>query len=115
MGMFLVMAVTSCGGETGAKAVYDKIEKQETLTPEDYNVILDYGTDCLNAVSEAIEKGDEAKLEKIEDEYPYFETFMNQLQHAKEGDLDKQKVAEFFNKAFTVAMKAQSMGVDLDM
>lgn len=113
MGLCIVMAITACGGND-AKAVYDKIEKNETLTTSDYNTMLDYGTDCLDALSKAIEKGDVKKIENIENEYPYFETFMDELQKADDKDVDKQKLSQLFTKAIGVAMQMQSSGLNVD-
>ncbi len=114
MSLFIVMAITSCGGNGGAKAVYDKIENGETLTTEDYNVMLDYGTDCLDELSKALEDNDLDKVKSIEDKFPYFETFMNEIQKADNNDIDKEKASQFLTKALTLAFQMQAKGADFD-
>ncbi len=107
-----IVALAACGSGD-AKAVADKIDNREELTPEDYTVMTDYCVSALNEIKPLIEKavqaqkdGDTAKAEELQEEakeleekYPYSQKFMQAIMTASQdelGESNSKKIQEVF-------------------
>lgn len=123
--LFLILSVVfslsvlgSCGhSEADYKAVYDKIENDEELTPSDYDLMLDYVDDALSA-SKKIK--DLSELAKFGEKYPYTDKFMYELMYGDPSDEVKKKINDkvkniyksFENIESSLSDKSSSLGGD---
>lgn len=97
-----VLAITfaSCGnGGKDAQVIYEKIQAGETLSQDDYKVMIDYiEKPLLKAVDEIKDAKEVTDLEKkfseLSEKFPYVQPFTQYLtSHAY--DLDEDNMEEF--------------------
>lgn len=87
---FMMVIVSSCSGDS--KAVYEKIEKGQELTQDDYTVILEYLDDAMSSMPsvDTGEMNDDKRMDdftKKTDEwnkkYEYTQKFITALSEAE--------------------------------
>lgn len=97
--------LAACGhSDSEYQAVYDKIEQNQELTAADYDLILDYIDDMVEAASKAKTMKD---LKKVEKEYKYGTTFISELQYGRPSEEVLSKIEKKAEKIYNQYQKAQ--------
>lgn len=87
--LLAVIGLVACKPNTDADKVAEKIENNETLTIDDYEVMFDYVEEAVVAIEKVIEdsNGDVSVVkkseEKLKTEFPHAEAFIKQFPWAK--------------------------------
>lgn len=109
LGVVLSLSIlVACGNsEAEYKAVYDKIEQHEELNANDYDLMLDYIDDMVDAASKVKTMKD---LKKLEKKYEYGTTFISELQYANPSE---EVLSTIKKKAKKVSKKYEQAQKDM--
>lgn len=98
--IFALAGLVSCGNKESNESyqqVYEKIQKGDELTVDDYDLMLDYTDDALSALSKAKNAED---MQKVEKKYKYANEFFQELKNGNPSDEVKQKLESKAKKIY---------------
>lgn len=113
----IAVMLPSCKSEAGADEVAKKIENNETLTQDDYGVMLDYIKPEIEQIVKFIEMGgSESDVDALEKKFPHSRLFIQTIvrdEHSfnPENMKKAQAINELYIKAFEEAAKKQGLNL----